>query len=188
MTERTVQLAFEGQVGSKTHITTGVPQGSPISPVLWLIYVRELVQEEALQLSYVDDFSLTYTSMSAENNCGVLKRLVELLFLKASEQQVQFDPDKTEFIHFSNKRTPETATLHIGDLEIQPKPLVRWLGVWFDSKLIFKSHVEKRINSATVALYGLARLTSSQKGLDFQSIRRLYIACITIIADYGIQV
>ncbi len=114
--------------------------------------------------------------------------LIELLFLKASEQQVQFDPDKTEFIHFSNKCIPETATLHIGDLEIQPKSLVRWLGIWFDSKLIFKSHVEKRINSATAAFYGLARLTSFQKGLDFQSARRLYIACITIIADYGIQV
>ncbi len=187
-TTRSVRLAFEGQVGDKTRIDTGIPQGSPISSILFLIYVRSLVQDEAFQLSYIDDFSLSITSASVEKNCTVLNRLIHELFQKAQFQKAYFDPDKTELIHFCNKREPETASIRIGNLEVHSKPLVRWLGIWFDSKLTFKGHVEKRINSATSAFFGLQRLTNTQQELDCRSIRRLYIACITTIADYGVQV
>ena len=73
-------------------------------------------------------------------------------------------------------------------MTINPKEVVRYLGIWFDSKLRFKSHIEKRINSAIVALYGLMRLANTQKGLSFQAIRRLYMVCIISIADFEVQV
>jgi ribonuclease HI/exonuclease III len=188
MSKRQIQLAFEGQVGKITDLDTGVPQGSPISQVLFLIYVKYITQKKAYQLSYIDDFSLSATSTSARINCSILGSIIAELFSKAVDYQVQFEPEKTELIHFHNKRKPILDTIKIGDLEISPKKVVRYLGIWFDSKLSFKSHVEKRTNSATSALYGLIRLATTQKGLSFQAIRRLYIACIISIADYGIQV
>jgi hypothetical protein len=42
------------------------------------------------------------------------------------------------FIHFYSKRTTIEEGLKLGDIEISPKPLVRWLGVFLDSKLTFK--------------------------------------------------
>ena len=57
---------------------------------------------------------------------------------KAKEAAISFDISKTELIHFYNKHTTIEEGLKLGDIEITPKPLVRWLGVFLDSKLTFK--------------------------------------------------
>jgi len=57
---------------------------------------------------------------------------------KAKEAAISFDIGKIELTHFYNKRTTIEDGLKLGDVEISPKPLVRWLGVFLDSKLAFK--------------------------------------------------
>jgi len=51
--------------------------------------------------------------------------------------------------------------------------------------LNFKKHVEQCIAKAKRAFHSIERLTNTEKGLSFQAMRQLYIACITTIADYG---
>ena len=55
---------------------------------------------------------------------------------------MQFDMKKTELIHFHSKRScdlkNEAYLVKIEDSIIQLKGLVKWLGIWLDSKLIFK--------------------------------------------------
>ncbi len=132
----------------------------------------------------MDDFSLSYTAKSAKENCKALAPVVNSLIDDAAKQGVFFDPGKTELIHFTNKGNSDTP-MTIGGKVIQPKPLVRWLGVYFDNRLAFKSHIEKRLNLATSAFFGLQRLTNTQKGLNSQATRKLYTSCITSIAEYG---
>ena len=141
MSQRQIQLAFEGAVSERSQLDSRVPQGSPISQVLFLIYVRYIVQEEAYQLSYIDDFSLSVTNTTAKANCIVLEGVIAKLFNKVRDYQVQFEPEKTELIYFHNERKPILDSVKIGDLIIDPKEVVCYLGVWFDSKLSFKSHV-----------------------------------------------
>ena len=57
---------------------------------------------------------------------------------KAKEAAISFDIGKTELIHFHNKYTTIEEGLKLGDTEISPKPLVKWLGVFLDFKLTFK--------------------------------------------------
>src|SRR5436190_9275653 len=71
---------------------------------------------------------------------------------------------------------------------ILPQELVRYLGVWFDRKLSFKTHVQKRIAAANRMFHSISRLANTERGLSFQAFRKLYIACITSVADYGVPV
>ena len=57
---------------------------------------------------------------------------------KAKEAVISFDISKTELIYFYNKYIIIEEGLKLGDIKISSKPLVRWLGVFLDSKLIFK--------------------------------------------------
>ena len=106
---------------------------------------------------------------------------------RAKEAAISFDISKTELIHFYNKRTIIKEGLKLGDIEISPKPLVRWLGVFLDSKLTFKQHMEIKISKAKAAFYLIKRLGNTQRGLSLQALQQLYIAYVTTITDYGIQ-
>ena len=83
--------------------------------------------------------------------------------------------EKTELIHFHSKRSfnleNEAYSVKIGDAIIQPKDLVKWLGIWLNSKLIFKQHVEKKTTQALKILNQIERLSNTERGLSFQAIR-----------------
>src|SRR4030095_2351777 len=98
--------------------------------------------------------------------------------------------NKTELIHFdhANRSLNESVKIIDNSVEIKPKEVVKWLGIWFDRKLSFKIHVEKRIAAASRMFYSISRLANTERGLSFQAMRKLYIACIASIADYGVPV
>ena len=102
---------------------------------------------------------------------------------KAKEAAISFNISKIELIYFYSKRTTIEEGLKLGDVEISPKPLVRWLGVFLDSKLTFKQHVEIKISKAKTAFYLIRRLGNTQRGLSLQALRQLYIACVTTIVS-----
>jgi len=135
----------------------------------------------------MDDFAITVTLNSAKSNCKKLEGIALKLISRAKKAAISFDISKTELIYFYSKRTTIKEGLKLGDIEISPKPLVRWLGIFLDSKLIFKQYIEIRISKAKAAFYLIRRLSNIQRGLSLQALRQLYIACVTIIADYKIQ-
>src|SRR5436190_19391558 len=71
------------------------------------------------------------------------KKLLQL----QNQNNIQFDMEKTELIHFHSKKIDnyQDYIIQIGNIQIEPKSLVKWLGIWLDSKLNFKEHVEKKI-------------------------------------------
>ena len=86
----------------------------------------------------MDDFAIIITSNSAKSNCKKLERIALELISRAKEATISFNISKTELIHFYSKRTTIEEGLKLGAVEISPKPLVRWLGVFLDSKPTFK--------------------------------------------------
>jgi hypothetical protein len=106
--------------------------------MLYLRNICRLKTEGVYTLSYVNDFAITATSNSAKTNCKKLKEIALKLISKAKEAAISFNISKTELIHFYDKRTTIEKGLKLGDTEISPKSLVRWLGVFLDSKLTFK--------------------------------------------------
>ena len=95
---------------------------------------------------------------------------------------------KTELIHFDHANRSLNESVKIKEFTIKPKKVVKWLGIWFNRKLSFKIHVENRIASASRMFYAIKRLANTEKGLLFQAMRKLYIACITSIANYGVPI
>jgi hypothetical protein len=79
--ERSIRLAFDGQIEDFSEVEIGVPQGSPISPILFLIYIRDLFQnlKDVYPLSYIDDIALATSSTSWNKNTKVLQREVKKL-------------------------------------------------------------------------------------------------------------
>ena len=120
-----------------------------------MIYIRDLFLSLASLvrvLSYIDDIALITSSTSLKKNVRILEREVAKLRELAIENAIEFDLAKTELIHFTKAKEAKTASLKLPDGEVvQPKELVRWLGIWFDSNLTFKQHVAIRTSQARSA-------------------------------------
>ena len=160
--------------------------------MIFLIYIRFLFLERKIRgirtPSYIDDLGLFTCSKSIRKNCRDLKAVIEEILSFQESHLIQFDMKKTELIHFfpSSAEKDENIELNDGTI-IKPKTCVRWLGIWLDSKLKFKTHIEKKLSQAEAVLNNIIRLSNTERGLSFQAMRQLYMACITSIADFGIQ-
>src|SRR6201747_699630 len=183
MNDRILRLVFEDNIESFKPINTGIPQGSPISPILFLIYIRDLFKANTIKfLSYIDDISLIASFKSFKQNIKILERETKVLFELDTKYTIKFDIDKTELIYFGKSQL--YLKLPNGNL-VLPIKLVKWLGIHFDYNLKFKEHIAIRTSLAKQALYCINRLVNISRGLSPFATRQLYLACITSIADYG---
>ncbi|POS82312.1 hypothetical protein EPUL_005208, partial [Erysiphe pulchra] len=187
LSDRELRLAFDCQCEEFSKIETGIPQGNPVSPILFLIYIKNLFESRAVKfISYMDDICIIASSKSIRKNIKILKREASHIYALGTNNAIDFDLAKNELVHFSRSKEAKNRTMALpnGDI-ISPKTLVRWLGIWFDPLLSFSQHIAIRATQATNAFYRLARLAHTERGLSPSALRQIYLACVTSVSDYG---
>ncbi len=190
-----IDLAFDEEHQKSKEIFTKILQESFISLILFLIYIRHLflkirVRIENLQsFSYIDDITLYIEEKSIDKNVKKLKKTTKIAFTWANENAVQFDDSKFELIHFeSHKATLNQTIMLLNDIVVKSKICIQWLEVWLNRKLNFKMHVQTKIVAVTRTLHSLFKLMNNEWELNAKSERQLYLACITIIGDYDVEI
>ncbi len=192
---RIIDLAFDEEHQKSKEIFTEILQESFISLILFLIYIRHLFLKirariENLQsFSYIDDVALYIEGKSIDKNVKKLKKTTKIAFTWANENAVQFDNSKFELIHFENhKATLNQTIMLLNDTVVKSKICIWWLEVWLNRKLNFKMHVQTKIVAVTRTLHSLFKLMNSEWELNAKSERQLYLACVTIISDYDVEI
>src|SRR5690349_17351074 len=113
MSKRTIQMAFDGQMEGLEAVETGIPQGSPVSPILFLVYLKPLFDKlekdhPNLQFpSYIDDVAVVASHRTLAQNVRELERASETVFQWARGNAVAFDDAKTELMHFVSSNSFE---------------------------------------------------------------------------------
>ena len=164
----------------------GIPQGSPLSPILFIFYNANLVEQRINRnegsIGFIDDYTTWVTSKSEEEATAVLQATIIPKATRWTEESgATFEADKTGFIHFTRGQGGPYTPLRFGDVDIYPQPHVKILGVVLDSQLNMKAHVKKVVSRMTARCLALQRL----KGLRPKQARQLYLAAITPATDYA---
>src|SRR6266496_3939390 len=79
LTKRTTQLRFNGATSTDINIEARIPQGSPLSPILFMLYNTELLEitkAPDLALGFIDDIAYSISGLTAQRN---IKRLQAIL-------------------------------------------------------------------------------------------------------------
>ena len=150
---------MNGSFSSKQKLNLGVPQGSVLGPLLFNIYLNDLlISVDDIEIcNYADDTTLYSCDQNLQN---VVERLenVSLKVIKwFSDSCLKLNEDKCHFLALGASRD-EPVTIKIGNASVQNSTQEKLLGVTIDNKLTFEHHVAGLCQKASNKLYALSRI------------------------------
>ena len=197
MQGRRTRVAFDGYESEWVQTNSGIPQGSPISPILFLFFISELlegiqsVEEKQLGVGFVDDINIITWGDSAQENCKRLEEAHGKCMDWSRRHGSKFAPDKYKLIHFTRRRRDPNGDLASAikikgfSEEIKPETKLRVLGVWLDPKMNWKEHTKVAVGKGTAAFDALSRIAATTWGPCLIRTRLLYTVIVRPAMVYG---
>ena len=168
-------------------VTVGVPQGSTLGPLLFIIFTNDLAALSRIPLFtiYADDTSVTITGKDLVEIKKSLNDLLLLLTTWCMENKLTLNPNKTEYMIFGSKTriaNKSNIKLILGDVTINEVQSYRYLGTTLDQTLSAGKQLSKLNQAMAQKLTSFRRV---RKSISERTAVLLYKATILPIFDYN---
>ena len=190
LTEQFQSVHFARKTSSSTLVRCGVPQGSVLGPLLFLLYTADIgsiaSKYNINSHSFADNTQLYLSGDPSE--APFLRSSIVACINEITEwcatNKLKLNPSKTEFLWSATARRQDQldhTSIRLSDGEIRPSKVVRDLGVLIDSQLSFSQHV----NIITSKSYSEPRrLKSFRRSLTLHAARTLVNSLVVSRIDY----
>ena len=144
LSNRSQQVVVEGQHSSKAPVTSGVPQGTVLGPILFLIYINDLpnrAQFSTVRL-FADDCILQKT-VKTTDDCSKLQEDINSIGQWEKDWLMEFHPDKCQILTIPAGKSPILHSYHLHNVTLQRPPdgAIKYLGITIQSDLKWHKHV-----------------------------------------------
>ena len=181
------RVVLNGKTSEWKQIKAGVPQGSILGPLFFLIYINDLPNNlESKPKIFADDTSLFSIVIDQLLSCEELNRDLARISEWARQWKMSFNPDPSKQaveVYFSKRLLPANApVLSFNNNDIGTSECQKHLGLTLDSKLSFNHHLDEKIKKANK---GIGLINRLRKHVPRKSLLTLYKSYIRPHLDYG---
>lgn len=196
LSERSAFVAMPAAFSDPFSVLSGVPQGSLISPHLFNLFINDIPIPRNGHLSLFADDTAFYVQVPWKNlksaKTTIVKALISLQTY-FNDWKIFLNEDKTEFIIFSKStkmlNKTKTDIISLNNKTFEWRPVVKYLGIYLDSKLLFKHHIDYSINKAKgISFSSLYCLLNRKSVVSIDSKVRVYKTYIRPVLTYGCQI
>ena len=155
LTGRKQKVKINNVVSDPLNINIGLPQGSALSAILYLIYINDLpnFSGNCHQILYADDTTLCFQGKSLYNLSEICNITLTEFSKWAVANRLTINPEKTNSMIFSNISIPEhVPNLSLNGHYIEQVNNFKFLGVTLDPKLKFNLHIQASCNKVSKSI------------------------------------
>ncbi|OHW95285.1 reverse transcriptase-like protein [Colletotrichum incanum] len=172
---RQTQIHADGYQSEPYTLTTGIPQGSPLSPILYPFYNADLPErcsqdQETLATGFIDD------GRHNRRNLPQTPRALEEAESWATTQASVFAPEKFQLVHFTRAKSRINITTPLLSkwCEIKPELTCKYLGLTMDTALRWKQHIDETERKVSKTITAISSPGNSTWGVRTKEMRTIY--------------
>ena len=149
---RSQRVVIEGEGSESIPVTSGVPQGSVLGPILFLIYINDLPDEVCSQVRLFADDTALYLTMESEDSGSTLQSDLDILSMWETRWDMEFNPSKCQVVHVAGSKRPVKRDYILHCQVLESVTCAKYLGVDISCSLTWNSHIDRITGSANRTL------------------------------------
>ena len=182
---REQRVIVKGEPSTKRSVTSGIPQGSVMGPILFVLYINDL--PEALKFGselylYADDTKV-FREICSQDDCITLQRDIKLMQEWSEKWLLKFHPEKCKTMRIGRSKVIDFEyKLKESMNPMEKSEAEKDVGVVIDENLNFERHMNEKINKANAVLGAIRR---TFQYLDKITFKMLYTSMVRPILEYA---
>lgn len=154
LSDRKQRVRVMNSFSEYTPVTSGIPQGSVLGPILFVVYINDLPDKLNSECYMFADDTKVYREINSPSDNNLLQEDMNSLEEWSDDWLLRFHPDKCKVLSLGKKSTP--ADYSLCNTKLQATTKEKDIGVVIDNKLTFEDHINEKINKAN-SIMGLIR-------------------------------
>ena len=174
----------DGVSSSPTEVLSGVPQGTVLGPLFFLVYINDISQglSKGTKLRLFADDSLLYREINSLEDSAILQKDLNLLQSWEKKWKMEFHPGKCQLLRITNKKSPITSPYFIHNIPISETDSAKYLGIIIDSNLNWRQQYASMIKKCNSTLAFIKRnLNKAPKNVK----EKCYTSLVRPQIEYG---
>lgn len=185
--ERFFRVRYDKDYSDLKNISAGVPQGSVLGPVLYLLFTADIpLDKNVMMATFADDTAILATDKSVNQTVNNLQTAMNKIHNWTQRWRIKLNETKSTHINFTYKNVV-SLQIYIDEHAIPITNTAKYLGMTLDVKLKWNEHVKKKKEELMAKYRKLYWLMGRNSELSIHNKIKLYNQILKPIWSYGIQ-
>jgi hypothetical protein len=185
---REFRARIDGSISNNFAIKSGVPQGSVLGPLLYLLYTADLPVNANTKMGTFGDVIVILSAnkdpaiatLTLQNNLNQIQEWANIWKININEA-------KSTKVNFSLRRE-QCPAIFLNNIQIPASPSTKYLGIYLDNHLTWKEHIRKKRKQIDLKIKDMYWLVGRNSKFSLENKILLYKTIIKPIWTYGVDI